>query len=85
LWRAVLPLGLWFGPEELEGSQYQSQAGPSAELVGKLHDLSDPGRVRVLLEIMGGNIPVLFAETLIVSSVEGSTKLSKASPELASR
>ena len=34
--------------------------------MGKLERLDDSGRVRVLLEIMGGTVPVVLPETLVV-------------------
>jgi transcription antitermination factor NusG len=39
------------------GSQVRLAAGPFAEKLGILDRLDDSGRVRVLLEIMGGTIP----------------------------
>jgi transcription elongation factor/antiterminator RfaH len=53
------------GPALKEGQTIRVTAGPFAELVGKLESLDDQGRVRVLLEIMGGKIPVLLPETLV--------------------
>lgn len=48
-----------------EGQTVRVTAGPFAELMGKLERLDDSGRVRVLLEIMGGTVPVLLPETLV--------------------
>jgi transcription elongation factor/antiterminator RfaH len=48
-----------------EGQTIRVTAGPFAELMGKLDRLGDSGRVRVLLEIMGGRVPVLLPETLV--------------------
>jgi transcription antitermination factor NusG len=53
------------GPALKEGQQIRVTAGPFAELIGKLESLDDQGRVRVLLEIMGGKIPVLLPDTLV--------------------
>jgi transcription elongation factor/antiterminator RfaH len=49
-----------------QGQTIRVTAGPFAELIGKLESLDDQGRVRVLLEIMGGTVPVLLPETIIV-------------------
>jgi transcription antitermination factor NusG len=43
---------------------------PFAELMGKLERLDDSGRVPVLLEIMGGTVPVVLQETLVVPAEE---------------
>ena len=40
-------------------------AGPFAELIGTLERLDDQGRVRVLLDILGGKIPVLLPGALV--------------------
>ena len=40
-------------------------AGPFAELVGQLERLDDNGRVRVLLEILGGKIRVALPQKLL--------------------
>jgi transcription elongation factor/antiterminator RfaH len=50
------------------GQSIRVTAGPFGDLVGKLESLDDVGRVRVLLDIMGGKIPVLLPETLVVPS-----------------
>lgn len=42
------------------GQKVQVLAGPFAEMVGQLDRLDGPGRVRVLLELMGGVVPVLI-------------------------
>ena len=54
------------GRELKEGQSVRVTAGPFADLVGQLQSLDDSGRVRVLLEIMGGKVPVLLSETLVV-------------------
>ena len=54
------------GRELKEGQSIRVTAGPFADLVGQLQSLDDSGRVRVLLEIMGGKVPVLLSETLVV-------------------
>jgi transcriptional antiterminator RfaH len=43
-------------------------AGPFADFVGELEYLDDNGRVRVLLEIMGGKMRVMIPQTLLVPS-----------------
>ena len=40
------------------GSEVRLVAGPFAEQLGILDRLDDSGRIRVLLQIMGGTIPV---------------------------
>jgi len=42
------------------GQKVRVIAGPFAELIGELESMSDSGRVRVLLEIMGGRTPVFL-------------------------
>ena len=54
------------GRELKEGQSIRVTAGPFADLVGQLQSLDDSGRVRVLLEIMGGKVRVLLSETLVV-------------------
>jgi transcription elongation factor/antiterminator RfaH len=53
------------GPALKEGQTIRVTAGPFAELIGKLDRLDDQGRVRVLLEIMGGTVPVVLPETIV--------------------
>lgn len=48
-----------------EGQTIRVTAGPFADLIGKLERLDDSGRVRVLLQIMGGKVPVLLPEALV--------------------
>lgn len=45
-----------FGRDLIEGQAVRVTAGPLAQFVGKLASLDDKGRVRVLLEIMGGEV-----------------------------
>jgi transcription antitermination factor NusG len=40
-------------------------AGPFADLIGQLEHLDDNGRVRVLLEIMGGSTRVALPRELV--------------------
>jgi transcription elongation factor/antiterminator RfaH len=48
-----------------EGQTIRVTAGPFADLVGQLERLDDNGRVRVLLEIMGGKVRVALPQTLL--------------------
>ena len=48
------------------GDKIRVSAGPFAELLGTLERLDDNNRVRVLLEIMGGKIPVLLPEAVVM-------------------
>ena len=48
-----------------EGQMVRVTAGPFADLVGQLQQLDDNGRVRVLLEIMGGKVRVALPQTLV--------------------
>ena len=49
----------------MEGQIVRVTAGPFADFVGELEHLDDNGRVRVLLEIMGGKIRVALPQTLV--------------------
>ena len=51
-----------------EGENIKVTAGPFADLVGTLQSLDDGGRVRVLLEILGGRIPVTLRGDFVVSA-----------------
>lgn len=48
-----------------EGQAIRVTAGPFADLIGRLERLDDSGRVRVLLEVMGGTVPVTLPETAV--------------------
>jgi len=48
------------GPPLKEGQSVRVTAGPFADLIGTLERLDDNDRVRVLLDILGGKIPVLL-------------------------
>jgi transcriptional antiterminator RfaH len=48
-----------------EGQTVRVTAGPFADFVGELEHLDDNGRVRVLLEIMGGRMRVALPQTLV--------------------
>jgi transcriptional antiterminator RfaH len=48
-----------------QGQTVRVTSGPFAELMGKLESLDDQGRVRVLLEIMGGTVPVVLPEAIV--------------------
>jgi transcription elongation factor/antiterminator RfaH len=48
-----------------EGQTVRLTAGPFADLVGQLERLDDNGRVRVLLELLGGRVCVAVPQTLV--------------------
>jgi transcription elongation factor/antiterminator RfaH len=48
-----------------EGDAVKVTAGPFAELVGQLERLDDNGRVRVLLEILGGKVRVMLPQNYL--------------------
>jgi transcriptional antiterminator RfaH len=51
-----------------QGQTVVVTAGPFADLVGQLERLDDNGRVRVLLELMGGKVQVSLPQTQIAPS-----------------
>jgi transcriptional antiterminator RfaH len=51
-----------------EGQAIRVTAGPFADLVGQLERLDDNGRVRVLLDLMGGKVRVALPEILVAPS-----------------
>jgi transcriptional antiterminator RfaH len=51
-----------------EGQSLKVTAGPFADLVGTLERLDDHGRVRILLELMGGPVRVTLPQTLVSPS-----------------
>lgn len=53
-----------------EGQSVKVTAGPFAELVGQLERLDDNGRVRVLLEILGGKVRVALPQKLVAPASE---------------
>jgi transcriptional antiterminator RfaH len=50
------------------GAQVRLAAGPFAEKLGILDRLDDSGRVRVLLEIMGGTVPVQLDRKFVTAA-----------------
>jgi transcription elongation factor/antiterminator RfaH len=48
------------------GQSVRIMAGAFADFLGQLEQMDDRGRVRVLLEIMGGRIPILLSDRDIV-------------------
>jgi transcription elongation factor/antiterminator RfaH len=50
------------------GAQVRLAAGPFAEKLGILDRLDDSGRVRVLLEIMGGTVPVQLERKFVTAA-----------------
>ena len=47
-----------FGPKLKVGDKVEMMSGPFASLIGVLQSLDSSGRVRVLLELLGGEVPV---------------------------
>jgi transcription elongation factor/antiterminator RfaH len=54
-------------PEIRPGDAVRVVAGPFSNMVGQLERLDGAGRVRVLLEIMGGQVPAVLPEEIVVS------------------
>jgi transcription elongation factor/antiterminator RfaH len=54
-----------FNADLKEGQRVKITAGVFAEFVGQLERLDDNGRVRVLLEILGGKVRVTIPQTLL--------------------
>jgi transcriptional antiterminator RfaH len=50
------------------GQMVRVLAGPFADLVGRLQQLDDAGRVRILLEVFGGKVPVLLSQDCVTSA-----------------
>lgn len=48
------------------GQKIRVVMGPFAEFVGELDELTEAGRVRVLLDIMGGHTPVFLPRNFVV-------------------
>jgi transcriptional antiterminator RfaH len=48
-----------------EGQSVKVTAGPFADLIGQLLHLNDNGRVSVLLEILGGKVPVTLPHAFL--------------------
>lgn len=55
-----------FGTDLKAGQTIRVTAGPFTELMGTLESLDEQGRVRVLLDIMGGRVPVLLPEAAVL-------------------
>jgi len=55
-----------FSPDLKDGQTIRVTAGPFAELIGRLERHDEPGRVRVLLDLLGGKVPVLLPENLVI-------------------
>ena len=53
-------------PSLVPGQAVRVVMGPFADFVGQLDQLSDAGRVRVLLDIMGGRTPVFLPRNFVV-------------------
>ena len=57
--------GIRFHFDLKEGEAIRVTAGPFADVVGQLERLDDSGRVKVLLELMGGKVRVALPEALV--------------------
>jgi len=58
--------GVMLDTETMEiGQSVKILAGPFAELIGTLERLDDNGRIGVLLDIMGGRVPVRLAREMV--------------------
>lgn len=53
-----------------EGQTVRLTAGPFTQCIGELAHLDDHGRVRVLLSIMGGKVPVVVSERDVMPAAE---------------
>ena len=60
--------GIRFHFDLKEGQNIRVTAGPFAELVGQLERLDENGRVRILLDLMGGKVRVGLPQTLLAPS-----------------
>jgi len=54
-------------PDLRPGQAVRILAGPLGDVVGELERLDSAGRVRVLLEIMGGRVPAVLPKEIVVS------------------
>jgi transcription elongation factor/antiterminator RfaH len=59
-----------FDADLREGQRVKVTAGVFAEFIGRLERLDDHGRVRVLLEIMGGKVRVAIPQSLLAPAQE---------------
>ena len=67
--RAATPEGMvQTRPALKAGQRVRVSAGPFADLLGRLENLDGVGRVRVLLHLLGGEVPVTLSETLVLPS-----------------
>ena len=57
--------GIRFHFDLKEGETIRVTAGPFADLVGQLERLDENGRVKVLLDLMGGKVRVALPQTLV--------------------
>ncbi len=57
--------GIRFHFDLKEGQNIRVTAGPFAELVGQLERLDENGRVRILLDLMGGKVRVGLPQTFL--------------------
>lgn len=54
-------------PDLKPGQAIRIVAGPFGDMVGELERLDGAGRVRVLLQIMGGRVPAVLPKEIVVS------------------
>jgi transcription elongation factor/antiterminator RfaH len=54
-------------PEIRPGDAVRVVAGPFSDMIGQLERLDGAGRVRVLLQLMGGQVPAVLPEEIVVS------------------
>jgi transcription elongation factor/antiterminator RfaH len=54
-----------------QGQMIKVTAGPFADFVGWLERVDDKGRVSVLLELLGGSVPVALKRSLLVPHEDG--------------
>jgi transcriptional antiterminator RfaH len=68
---AVDPEGnVRFDSQLKQGEAVRVMAGPFADLIGRLEALDDNGRVRVLLEILGGKVRVALPQNLVAPAAD---------------
>jgi transcription elongation factor/antiterminator RfaH len=69
LTEAASPDGVVRGCRPLkEGQRVRVTTGPFADLIGTLERLDDNDRVRVLLDILGGKVPVLLPGSVVTQT-----------------
>ena len=67
LWLAATPDGVVHSSPDLKNGQtVRVTVGPFADLLGRLATLDDSKRVRVLLHLLGGEVPVLLPKGVVM-------------------